>query len=161
MDGRRVIAAYGGNRMKKNHKRIAILAVLGLSLALLTACTAGTTTPSAAPADTAAAQATAAPAADVATAQPAADATTAAPAETVALTVYTAETLAKFDGQNGNPAYVAVDGKVYDVSAVPQWRNGSHAGGSVKAGLDQTEALKRSPHGAKNLENLPIVGLYQ
>ena len=42
--------------MKKNHKRIAILAVLGLSLALLTACTAGTTTPSAAPADTASKQ---------------------------------------------------------------------------------------------------------
>lgn len=150
--------------MKNNHKRIWIVAALGLALMLLTACTSGSTAPTAAPTDTAAVQATAAAtdtAAAQATAAPAADAATAHPADTVALTVFTAETLAKFDGQNGNPAYVAVDGKVYDVSAVPQWSGGKHAGGSLKAGLDQTEALGRSPHGAKNLENLPIVGLYQ
>ncbi|NLI21930.1 MAG: cytochrome B5 [Clostridiales bacterium] len=75
--------------------------------------------------------------------------------------VFTAAELAKYDGLNGNPAYVAVDGIVYDVSAVPQWSNGSHAGGTLRAGLDQTDALARSPHGAKNLVGLPVVGVYQ
>ena len=30
--------------------------------------------------------------------------------------------LAKFDGQNGQPAYVAVDGTVYDVSGKDAWK---------------------------------------
>lgn len=130
--------------MKKTFKTLGTLLMMAAALALLTACnTAATVSPAV---DSAA---TAAPAA-----------ATAAP-DAAALKVFDAAELAKFDGQNGNPAYVAVDGKVYDVSNVPQWRGGAHAGGSIKAGQDQTEALKRSPHGAKNLEGLPVVGLYQ
>ena len=32
--------------------------------------------------------------------------------------------LAKYNGQNGNPAYVAVIGKVYDVTDSPAWTGG-------------------------------------
>lgn len=70
----------------------------------------------------------------------------------------TAEELAKYDGQNGNPAYVAVDGVIYDVTNAPEWRNGKHASG-VTAGQDLTDAIKnQSPHGLKVLEGLPVVG---
>ena len=35
------------------------------------------------------------------------------------------ETLALYNGRNGNAAYVAINGTVYDVTDVPQWRNGA------------------------------------
>ena len=90
----------------------------------------------------------------------AASETTATPQQ-VELPTFNAEELAKYNGKDGNPAYVAVDGKVYDLSAVPQWTGGSHAGGSLSAGMDQSEAIMRSPHGKDVLSRLPIVGLYQ
>ncbi|MEY8442214.1 cytochrome b5 domain-containing protein [Lactobacillaceae bacterium 24-114] len=70
---------------------------------------------------------------------------------------FTKEELAKFDGQNGNPAYVAVNGTVYDVSGKKAWTGGKHHG--HVAGQDLTDALLNdSPHGDKVLKNLPIVG---
>ena len=69
----------------------------------------------------------------------------------------TLDQLKQFDGKNGNPAYVAVDGILYDVSNVGPWKNGDHNGYS--AGNDLTDIIKnKSPHGVKNLEGLPIVG---
>ena len=143
--------------MKTNTKRLLGIVMLTLSLGIFAGCAA------VAPSATDTPVATAAPVTATDTSAPEATATVEATATPQAVTLkeFTAEELAAFDGQNGNKAYVAVDGKVYDVTDVPQWRNGSHAGGSLKAGLDQTEALKMSPHGAKNLENLPIVGLYK
>ena len=44
---------------------------------------------------------------------------------TLALTL---DQLKHYDGKNGNPAYIAVDGVLYDVSGVRQWKNGSHEG---------------------------------
>ena len=71
--------------------------------------------------------------------------------------VFTLEELSKFDGQNGNPAYVAVDGIVYDLTDSKAWRNGKHNG--FTAGKDLTEEIKNvSPHGVKNLEGIPVVG---
>lgn len=65
--------------------------------------------------------------------------------------------LAKYNGQDGNPAYVAVDGIVYDVSDSPAWTNGKHHGNL--AGTDLTDALlNQSPHGKKVLAKLPVVG---
>lgn len=69
---------------------------------------------------------------------------------------FTIEELAKFNGKNGNKAYVAVNGTVYDVSDVPEWQGGEHHGNL--AGQDVTEALKRAPHGDKVLNGLPVVG---
>lgn len=69
---------------------------------------------------------------------------------------FTAEELKKYDGQNGNPAYVAVDGIVYDVTNVKKWRNGKHE--SVTAGNDLSKQITSSPHGKNILKEIPIVG---
>ena len=69
----------------------------------------------------------------------------------------TLDQLKQYDGKNGNPAYVAVDGVIYDVTNVPQWKNGEHNGYS--AGNDLTDISKnKSPHGVKQLKGIPVVG---
>lgn len=77
--------------------------------------------------------------------------------ENVESKTFTLEELAKYDGQNGNPAYVAVDGVVYDVSKIGAWKDGKHNG--LTAGKDLTEEIKTmSPHGVSKLKSLDIVG---
>ncbi|MBB1062257.1 cytochrome b5 domain-containing protein [Limosilactobacillus fastidiosus] len=71
---------------------------------------------------------------------------------------FSAEELAKYNGQDGNPAYVAVEGTVYDVSNIPAWRNGKHHGNL--AGHDVSAAIKRSLHMKRVLESLPVVGKF-
>ena len=73
--------------------------------------------------------------------------------------IFTLDELSKYDGKNGNPAYVAANGIVYDVTNVPQWSNGLHHG--FTAGKDLTEALNGEPHNAAMLNNVPIVGKLQ
>jgi predicted heme/steroid binding protein len=70
--------------------------------------------------------------------------------------VFTLEELKQYDGTNGNPAYVAVDGVVYDVSDKALWSGGTHKGNT--AGQDLSEAILKSPHGKAKLEELPVVG---
>lgn len=69
----------------------------------------------------------------------------AAPVES-ALPVFNATTLKQYNGQQGHKAYVALNGKVYDVSKIPQWANGKHYKGMV-AGTDLTPNISKSPHG--------------
>ncbi|WP_125544656.1 cytochrome b5 domain-containing protein [Levilactobacillus lindianensis] len=74
--------------------------------------------------------------------------------------VFNQAKLAKFDGQDGQPAYVAVDGVVYDVSNVDAWQDGKHHGNL--AGQELTSVIDgQSPHGRKVLAKLPVVGKYQ
>jgi predicted heme/steroid binding protein len=61
--------------------------------------------------------------------------------------------LAKYDGKNGSPAYVAVDGIVYDLSRV--FINGDHSGYS--AGQDLTNVF-HSRHDSSILTKFPVVG---
>lgn len=71
--------------------------------------------------------------------------------------VLTLEELSQYDGKDGNPAYVAVDGVIYDVTDVPQWKNGEHNG--YFAGQDLTDIIKNeSPHGVSKLNGVPVVG---
>jgi predicted heme/steroid binding protein len=70
-------------------------------------------------------------------------------------TIFTAKTLETFNGLNGQPAYAAIDGVVYDMSKV--FRNGTHHGHS--AGQDLTDAF-HGQHPADYLNGLPIVGTY-
>ncbi|WP_020675185.1 cytochrome b5 domain-containing protein [Geopsychrobacter electrodiphilus] len=69
----------------------------------------------------------------------------------------TTEQLAQYTGKNGQPAYVAVGGTVYDVSASPMWQDGLHAN-THQAGCDLTEALKSAPHIGALIERFPSVG---
>lgn len=70
---------------------------------------------------------------------------------------FTLEQLKTYNGQNGNPAYVAVNGTVYDVTNARKWKNGKHEQGIV-AGADLTNMMSKSPHGNSVLNGLPVVG---
>lgn len=69
----------------------------------------------------------------------------------------TAEELAKNDGQEGRPAYVAVGGLIYDVSASSRWGQGNHEG-VHQAGRNLTKELKSAPHVRTVVECFPVVG---
>lgn len=70
---------------------------------------------------------------------------------------FTKEELHQYNGQDGQPAYVAIEGVVYDVSGKDAWQKGRHHGN--QAGQDLTKVLTNlSPHGKKVLAGLPVVG---
>ncbi len=74
--------------------------------------------------------------------------------------VFTIDELSEYNGKDGSPAYVAVDGVVYDVTDVDAWPGGSHNG--HEAGQDLTEEIKEmSPHGTSVLDNIPVVGVLE
>jgi predicted heme/steroid binding protein/uncharacterized membrane protein len=66
--------------------------------------------------------------------------------------------LQKYDGREGKPSYVAVNGEVYDVSSSPMWEDGDHMG-QHQAGSDLTEALFSAPHGKEVFESFKKVGV--
>ena len=69
----------------------------------------------------------------------------------------TLEELARFNGKDGQPAYIAVDGIIYDVTESRAWKDGMHNG--FEAGKDLTEEIKTvSPHGIGKLEGITQVG---
>ena len=72
------------------------------------------------------------------------------------LKTFTVAELKQYDGKNGHPAYVAVSGKVYDVTNSRAWRKGTHQG--YAAGQDLTDAINSAPHGTSVLDGLPVVG---
>lgn len=72
---------------------------------------------------------------------------------------FTLDELSKYNGKNGQPAYVAYKGIVYDVSNVPQWTGGTHHG--EQAGTDVTNDISKSPHGEKVFADLPRIGTLQ
>lgn len=71
-------------------------------------------------------------------------------------TTFTTSELKQYDGKNGNKAYVAIDGLVYDLSAVPAWYNGDHHG--LHAGNDLSAEIMRAPHQKSVLAKLQVVG---
>ena len=70
------------------------------------------------------------------------------------------EDLAKFNGQNGNPTYIAYKGKVYDVSDSAFWLGGDHLG-AHQAGKDLSEEMDIAPHGPENLDRVKPIGTLQ
>jgi len=69
----------------------------------------------------------------------------------------TLEQLKQYNGNNGNPIYIAVDGVIYDVTNDRHWKSGSHEGYS--GGKDLTNAIMgKSPHGTSVLDGVPVVG---
>lgn len=70
----------------------------------------------------------------------------------------TLEELSYYDGKEGRPAYIAVNGDIYDVTDSTFWRNGGHNG--FQAGQDLTDAIiNESPHGLSNLSRVPKIGI--
>lgn len=69
---------------------------------------------------------------------------------------FTLGELAQYNGSNGKPAYVAVNGIVYDVSNVPPWGGGTHFG--LQAGKDLTDEFQNC-HSMEKLQKLPKVGM--
>lgn len=67
----------------------------------------------------------------------------------------TPQELELYDGRDGSPAYVSVNGIIYDVSHIPQWALGVHFG--VSAGQDVTDRVNLC-HGGQILKRLRIVG---
>ena len=61
------------------------------------------------------------------------------------------------DGKNGKPAYIAYQGKVYDVSDSSFWMEGEHMG-MHNAGKDLTEELDMAPHRDENFGKVKYVG---
>ena len=76
--------------------------------------------------------------------------------ETTGMKEFTREELANYDGRNGNKTYVAVQGKVYDISSSHLWKNGFHEGHNT--GHDLTYEISRAPHGTEILKGYPVVG---
>ena len=68
------------------------------------------------------------------------------------------EELSTFDGKEGRPAYVAHQGRVFNVTESKIWKKGVHMR-RHHAGKDLTTDLKGAPHGIKMLERYPQVGV--
>ncbi len=68
------------------------------------------------------------------------------------------EELKQFDGKEGRPAYIACNGKVYDVTDSFLWIEGDHQAQHV-AGKDLTDEIKLAPHGEEMLERVKQVGV--
>lgn len=142
--------------MKKITAFILSLILIGSALALAGCSSSGDSSGSTSPASLTSASQTSASQTDAATS--AADTSAAASEATAAGTqkVFTVEELKAFDGKDGNPAYVALDGTVYDVTLIAAWLGGEHQG--MAAGQDISDKISSSPHGKTVLEQLTVVG---
>lgn len=69
---------------------------------------------------------------------------------------FTLEELSRYNGKNGVPAYVAVNGVVYDVTNNSVWKGDSHFG--LNPGNDLTSEFQTCHPGAMVLTRLPVVG---
>ncbi|MCX8131855.1 MAG: cytochrome B5 [Clostridia bacterium] len=70
--------------------------------------------------------------------------------------VFTEEQLSKYDGIDGNPAYVAVNGVIYDVTNNAAWAAATHFG--LVAGQDLTQEFASCHAGQNILSKLNAVG---
>jgi predicted heme/steroid binding protein len=74
--------------------------------------------------------------------------------------IFRKDELAKYNGKNGAPAFIAYNGKVYDVSTSFLWKDGDHQV-LHKAGKDLGGALGEAPHGDDVFKKFPVVGVMQ
>lgn len=73
------------------------------------------------------------------------------------LKYYKIEDIAQFNGIGNNPAYVSINGIVYDVTDIKQWDDGKHYG--LVAGKDLSEYFNSCHKGEKEILNkLRVVG---
>ncbi len=75
--------------------------------------------------------------------------------------VFSLKELEQFDGKDGRPAYVGLDGKVYDLTGSSFWPEGEHEGcADGLAGQDLTELMddEAPPEHRAEIEGWPVVG---
>lgn len=70
--------------------------------------------------------------------------------------LFTLEELKDYTGREGKPAYVAVNGVVYDVTNSPSWIDGTHF--ELIAGRDLSSEFKSCHAGNAVLSTLPVAG---
>jgi len=70
--------------------------------------------------------------------------------------LFTTAELSRFNGKDGNPAYVAVNGIVYDVTNNAAWGGSTHFG--LTAGTDVTSQFASCHAGQPILSKLKVVG---
>lgn len=66
--------------------------------------------------------------------------------------------LSKCNGKEGNPVYIAHQGRIIDVSASPLWKGGLHMN-RHHAGNDLTTDIQAAPHGLEVLDRYPQVAV--
>jgi pyruvate ferredoxin oxidoreductase beta subunit len=71
--------------------------------------------------------------------------------------VMTRDELARCDGKDGRPAYVAYRGVIYDITKSSSWGEGAHYDIHL-AGRDLTQELGEAPHDDALLKEFPVVG---
>jgi predicted heme/steroid binding protein/uncharacterized membrane protein len=71
---------------------------------------------------------------------------------------FTADELARFNGKEGNPVYVAFQGKVYDLSGSRLWLTGTHMK-RHPSGRDLAAEITAAPHGPDVLDRFLQVGV--
>lgn len=69
----------------------------------------------------------------------------------------TSQELEQNNGKSGKPAYIAYQGKVYEVSESSFWMEGDHMG-IHNAGKDLTEELAMAPHREETFKRVKLVG---
>jgi predicted heme/steroid binding protein/uncharacterized membrane protein len=71
---------------------------------------------------------------------------------------FTEQELAAYNGKEDKSAYIAHNGKIYDVSQSKLWKNGLHMR-RHGAGTDLTIEIQAAPHDTSVLERYPQVGV--
>lgn len=71
---------------------------------------------------------------------------------------FDSKNLGAYNGSDGRPCYISVNGKVYDVSESGLWTGGRHME-MHSAGQELGESLKNAPHGEAVLDRLEQVGV--
>ena len=73
---------------------------------------------------------------------------------------FTKKELGQYNGKDGASAFIAYEGRVYDVSLSFLWQDGRHQVLHT-AGVDLTASLDQAPHGADLLERFSVVGMLE
>ncbi|MFH1735072.1 MAG: cytochrome b5 domain-containing protein [bacterium] len=71
---------------------------------------------------------------------------------------FTYAELQQFNGEKGQPVYIAHNNIVYDVSESDLWKTGRHQN-LHDGGEELTNELTRAPHGEEVFERFPKVGV--